>query len=137
VPTPNLNIILQAVIAIMNNQVSPTVQIGTFDFGNPTLPSGATGGTAFFFEPYFQCPIAGSNVLFPISPAYLIAVQNLSPTANLQIQHTPNGSVSNTAIYGPGGVFIAFDPKESGSGFTILTLTGIGGTVPAMVLVGS
>jgi hypothetical protein len=134
--TSNVQVILQAVIAVMNNLVSPAVQVITLDFGNPTLPSAGSGGTAVFYDPYFQALVGGSAVSLPGSPVYAIAVQNLSTTANLQVTHTPQGAAASTALYGPGGVCILFDPSEAGGGFSALTLTGVGGTVPAMVLVG-
>lgn len=135
-PTPNVQIILQSVIAVMNNLVSPAKQIITLDFGNPTLPNASTGGTAVFYDPYFQALAGGSVVSLPASPVFVIAVQNTSLTANLQVTHTPFGAAASTSLYGPGGVCILFDPSEAGGGFSALTLTGVGGTVPAIVLVG-
>lgn len=135
--TPNLQMILQGIFAVMNNQVSPAVQIITLDLGNPTLPSGATGGTSFFFDPCFQALAGGSVVTLPASPVFAIVVQNLSPTANLQVTHTPAGGAASSVTYGPGGVCILFDPSEAGTGFSDLSLMGVGGTVSAALLVGA
>jgi hypothetical protein len=135
-PTPNIQIILQSVIAVMNNLVSPQTQIITLDLGNPTLGNNVIGGTAVFYDPYFQALAGGSAVSLPAAKVFAIVVQNTSLTANLQVTHTPFGAASSTALYGPGGVCILFDPSEAGGGFSALTLTGVGGTVSAIVLVG-
>jgi hypothetical protein len=135
-PTPNLQIILQSVIAVMNNLVSPATQVITLDFGNPTLPNAGVGGTTVFYDPYFSCLSGGSAVNLPAAKVFCIAIQNLSTTVNLQVTHTPFGGAASSVSYGPGGVCILFDPSEAGTGFSALTLTGAGSTVPAMVLAG-
>jgi hypothetical protein len=129
-PTPNVNLILQAVLAATNNLLSPAPQIATFNLGNPTL-----GATQFFYEPYFQALVGGSAVSLPATKIFAIIVQNLSPTAVLSVTHTPFGAAASTSTLGPNGVCIFFDPLETGGGFSALTLTGVGGTVPAAVLV--
>lgn len=134
-PTPNIQVILQTAVAVMNNLVSPQVQVVNLDLGNPTLPNAGVGGTAVFYDPYFQAPIAGANVALPAAKVSCIIVQNLSLTANLNVEVTPFGGVAQFVIYGPGGVCILFDPSEAGTGFSGLTLLGVGGIVPAMVLV--
>jgi hypothetical protein len=137
--SPNINLILQATLAVLNVQVSPSVQMAVMDFSNPTLPSGAavaTGGLQFSYDAFFQALNTGSSFPLPASKVFAILVQNLSPTAVLQVAHTPFGGSASTSSYGPGGVFVVFDPTETGVGFSALTLTGVGGTVPCQVLVG-
>jgi hypothetical protein len=135
VPTPNIQVILQTAVAVMNNLVSPQVQVVNLDLGNPTLPSAGVGGTSVFYDPYFQAPIAGATVALPATKVFCIIVQNLSLTAQLTVEVTPFGGVAQFVNYGPGGVCILFDPSEAGTGFSGLTLLGVGGIVPAMVLV--
>jgi hypothetical protein len=135
VPTPNIQVILQTAVAVMNNLVSPQVQVVNLDLGNPTLPNAGVGGTAVFYDPYFQAIVAGSTVAMPAAKVFGIFVQNLSSTASLTVEVTPFGGVAQFVNYGPGGVCILFDPSEAGTGFSGLTLLGVGGTVPAMVLV--
>lgn len=131
-PTPNMQLVFQAVLSLTNNLVSPAPQISGFDFANPTL-----GATTVFFDPYFQALSSGSPVPFPTNNVFAIFVQNLSTTANLNVTITPFGGSPSVSTYGPAGVFICFDPAEVGTGFGVLTLQGVGGTVPAMVLVGA
>jgi len=129
--TPNINCILQAVLAIQNNLISPPPQITTVDLGNPTL-----NGTQFFYEQYIQATVGGTGQGMP-GPggiAYLVIVQNLSPTADMNVQFTPVGGVQTTIKTGPNGAFIYCDPSEHG-GINQLNLLGIGGTVPALILV--
>lgn len=129
--TPNINCILQAVLAVQNNLISPTPQIVTIDLGNPTL-----NGTVFFYEQYIQATTTGvgQGMPGPGGIAYLAVVQNLSTTSNLTITVIPNGGVQNILTLGPGGVWIYCDPKEVG-GISGLTLTGVGATVPALIMV--
>lgn len=135
-PTPNIQIILQAIAAVTNNLLSNAPQIITFDFNSPTLPSGAGLGTGVYYEPYFQAASIGSAVSLPAASVFAILVQNLSLTANLTITYTPTGGAAASVTLGPSGMFILFDPSETGTGFSALTLTGVGGTVSAAVLVG-
>jgi hypothetical protein len=123
---------LQAVLNVSNLNVTPPPSINTWDFRNPTLQ-----GTVSLFEPFFQATVGGVAVTLPASPAHLILIQNLSTSAVLSVTVTPNGQAASTSTYGPNGVCILFDPAGSGGGFTALTLTGIAGTVPAMVFVGN
>ena len=129
--TPNINCILQTVLAIQNNQLSPAPQITTVDLGNPTL-----NGTQFFYEQYIQATVGGTGQGMP-GPggiAYLVIVQNLSPTASMNVQFTPVGGVQTIIKTGPGGVFIYCDPQEQG-GINQISIFGLGGTVPALMLV--
>jgi len=126
----NINLILQAVLAMTDNLQSPSPQIGSFDLGNPTMLA-----TQFFYEPYFQALVGGSAVALPATTVFAIFILNKSTSAILSVTHTPTGGAASTATYGPGGTCILFDPPETGGGFMALTLTGVGGTVPAAVLV--
>ena len=129
-PTPNLNVILQGIIAVQNNLAPNSPQITTLDLQNPTF-----GGTAVFFDPYFQATIGLAPVTLPASRVFGIVVQNLSTTNPLQVIYTPYLLPQVSTTFGPGGVFISFDPAETGTGYTSLILSGISVTVPAMVLV--
>jgi len=130
--TPNIEVILQGILTATNNQLSPPPYIANFDFQNPTL-----GATSIIYDPFFQALVGGSAVSLPAAKVFLIVVQNLSTTANLSVTHTPFGGSASTAVYGPGGVCVLFDPTEEGGGFSALTLTGVGGTVPAFVMAGA
>lgn len=135
-PTPNVNLILQAVVALQNNLISPAPQIAKMDFGNPTMGgTNSVGGTQFFYEPYFQALVGGVAVTLPAAKIFAIFVQNLSPTGVLQVTFTPFGGAPCPVNYGPNGLCILFDPLETGTGFSGLTLAGVGGTIPASVLV--
>ena len=100
-PTPNLIVTLQAILSATNNLVSPPPYIANWDFGNPTL-----GATTFYQDPYFQALVGGSSVPLPLlgGKVFLIAVQNLSPSAILQVTHTPFGAAASTCSVGPNGV---------------------------------
>lgn len=129
--TPNINCILQAVLAVQNNLVSPPPQITTIDLGNPTF-----NGTVAFYEQYVQVPTTGFTQAIPAPSliAYAAVVQNLSPTSNLTISVAPVGGIANTATLGPQGLWIYFDPAKAG-GITGLLLAGVGSTVPALIWV--
>lgn len=120
---------------VTDQQSANFPQIATFNFQNPTLPSGATGGTVAYWEPYFQAiAITGAAVPMPAQIVYGLFIKNLSLTANVNLTYTPAASVPTTIFLGPGGIFIYFDPSEAGTGITAATLTGVGGTVPLSVL---
>jgi hypothetical protein len=130
---PNLQVIMQSIVAVTNALVTNAPQIQTLDFQNPTM-----NGTTVFFDPYLQATTSGTVVTLPLLPSgkvYGLFVQNLSATNNLQIIYTPFGLGIASFQVGPNGVFVIFDPSESGSGFSNLTVQGIGGAVSAMVLV--
>ena len=129
--TPNINCILQAVLAVQNNLLSPPPQISTIDLGNPTF-----NGTVAFYEQYVQVPTTGYTQAMPgpSAIAYAAVVQNLSPTGNLTISVGPVGGIVNTATLGPQGLWIYFDPAKVG-GITGLLLAGVGSTVPALIWV--
>lgn len=132
--TPNINCILQAIAVVTNQNLPNFPLIANFDFQNPTLPSAGTGGTAAFWEPYFQAPAGGAGVTLPAAVIFGVFVQNLSTTANLIVGYTPNGGSASLITLGPNGVFIYFDPSEAGSGIANVNLTGVGSTVSASVL---
>jgi hypothetical protein len=122
--------VLQGVLNVTNNLQSPSPYIINFPFGNPTL-----NATSVFFDPFFQALNTGSTITLPANPSYAICVLNLSTTANLSVQFTPVGNPATIVQVGPGGIVIpVFDPNKAGPGVSSLLLTGIGGTVPAMVL---
>jgi hypothetical protein len=130
--TPNINCILQAVVAATNNLLSPQPQIVNFDFGNPTL-----GAKLLEFIPYFMAfTTPGTAVALPIVPSFVLMVQNLSATANIQVAVTPGGSGQAVFPIGPQGLFIYMDPTETTAGITAATIIGVGGSVPTMLLVG-
>jgi hypothetical protein len=135
--SPNINVIFQAIAVVTNQQVSNAPQVATFDFANPTLPIGSTGGTAFVYNPQVQALTSpGTTVTLPAT-VYAIFVQNLSTSTGIvQVVVTPNGQFATSPMpIGPNGVFVLFDPGETAGGFTALKLTAITGTVPCAVLV--
>ena len=132
--TPNINCILQAIVVVTDQKASNFPQIASFDFQNPSLPSGANGGTVVYWEPYFQASTIGSSVPLPAQITYGLFIRNLSLTANVNLTYTPAASVPTTIFLGPGGVFVYFDPSEAGTGITAITLTGVGGIVSLSIL---
>jgi len=134
--TPNISVIFQAIAVVTNQLVANAPQIINFDFANPTLPSGATGGIAAYYEPYFQAGVGGSVVNLPATKIFGLFVQNISTsTGILTVAYTPFGGASTSINIGPSGTVIVFDPSESGTGISAVTLTGISSTQPAAVLV--
>ena len=132
--TPNINAILQMVLNLANNQVSPAAFIANYDFSDPTL-----GCTATLYEPFLQAVNTGLGtvVQLPVATCYAVVVQNLSQTgASMQVNWTPSGTPGTACLLGPGGVFAYIDPTKMGSGITALSIEGVGGTVPAFVFVG-
>lgn len=127
--TPNIQVILQGILVATNNLVSPAPYIANFDFQNPTL-----NATSMFYDPFFQSLAGGSAVSLPAGKVFLVAVQNLSTTVNLTVTVTPFGGAASPIILGPAGVYVYFDPTETGQGISALTLTGAGSTVPAFVM---
>ena len=122
---------LQAVLTISNNLMSPPPYIGNFDFGNPTLNANS------FFSDVFLAITGGVSIALPGSPVFCVIVQNISTSGQvLQVAVTPTGGSAQTYSYGPSGMFVHIDPNETGAGITALTLTGVGGTVPAFVSLG-
>lgn len=130
--TPNVNIIFQGLVALVNNLIQNAPQLGVFDFNNPTL-----GATSYFHDPFFQAPTSLTAIPIPASKVYCIMVQNVSVSTNLTVVYVPFGGSATTCILGPGGVLVLFDPTEqSAGGFTALSLAGVGSTCSAAVLVG-
>lgn len=130
--TPNIQAILQGILIATDNTQSPAPYVANLDFQNPTL-----NATTYYLDAFFQALSTGSNVPLGIGGGALtfcIIVINRSVTANLQITVTPTGGAAAiVGTIGPGGVCVLFDPPESGLGWTALTLTGVGVTVPATV----
>jgi hypothetical protein len=130
--TPNIQAILQGILTATDNTQSPAPYVTNFDFQNPTL-----NATNSFFDAFFQALTTGSAVPLGAGAgalAFAIIVINRSATNNLQITVTPTGGVAAiVGTIGPGGPFVAFDPTENGLGWSALTLTGLGATVPATV----
>jgi hypothetical protein len=132
VATPNIQAILQGILTATDNTQSPAPYIVNLDFQNPTL-----NATTYFFDAFFQALVGGSSVPLSVSAgalSFCIIVINRSLTNALQISVTPTGGAAAIiGTIGPGGVCVLFDPPETGLGWTALTLTGIGATVPATV----
>jgi hypothetical protein len=130
---PNIQAILQGILTATDSTQSPAPFIVNLDFQNPTL-----NATTDYYDGFFQALTTGSIVPLGVGGgalSFCIIVINRSTTPNnLQIELTPTGGASALAgTIGPGGVFVAFDPTESGLGWTALKLTGLGATVPATV----
>jgi hypothetical protein len=133
VATPNLQLIFQGILAIINNQLTNAPQIAELNLGNPSM-----GATVINFEPFLSITTSPLTVPLPVSPVKCVIVQNLSATAAiLQVGITPTGGSVNTCTIGPGGFIALFDPTETGGGWTSVVLTAASGTVPALVLVGA
>ena len=130
-PTQNMQLILQGILAVTNNTIQNAPQISTFDFQNPTL-----GANSLFFDPFFQAPTTSASVPLPATVCYCAIIQNNSASTILGVVFTPVGFSSTEVRIGPGGICIpVFDPLETGDGINFLELIGIGGTAVASVLV--
>lgn len=127
--TPNVNVILQAILTATNNLVSPAPYIANFDFQNPTL-----NASGIFFDPFFQATGGGAAVPLPTGKVFLVAVQNLSSNLNLTVTVTPFGGAASPLTLGQNGVYIYFDTSGTGQGISAVTLTGNG---QAFVMVGA
>ena len=127
--TPNVVVILQSILTATNNLISPAPTIANFDFQNPTM-----NAAGIFFDPFFQATAGGAAVPLPASKIFLLAVQNLSANLNLTVTVTPFGGAASPVILGQNGIYIYFDPNETGQGISAVTLTGTG---TAFVMVGA
>ena len=123
---------LQGIVTLTNNQLSPAPYIANFDFQNPTL-----NATTVYFEPYFIAGTGGSAVPLPAAKIFGLIIQNIGGLGNLTVTITPFGGAASPITLAPGGVFIYFDPTENGQGISAVTLTGIGLPVSAFVLAGA
>jgi hypothetical protein len=132
VATPNIQAILQGILTRTDNTQSPAPYVVNLDFQNPTL-----NATTDYLDGFFQALTTGSNVPLGVGGgalAFCIIVINRSLTNNLQVTVTPTGGAAAiVGTFGAGGVCVLFDPPETGLGWTALTLTGIGATVPATI----
>lgn len=132
---PNLSIELQAILAVSNQLSQIPPYIVNFDFLNPT--QSATGS---FFDPFFQAANPGPTAVpLPAATVFSVLIQNLSQTGQVLIVNvTPTGGASQAYRLGQNGIWIYFDPLETGTGITALTLAGAAaGITPAMVFVGA
>lgn len=136
--TPNINCILQAVVAAQNNLITPTPQIVNYDFGSPTFAA-----NALFFEPYLQSGAAPITPTLPASTIFGLLVQNIGSSGNVQVTYNPTGFGSTNIILGPGSAnvpgdaLIYFAPsKNSSAGINFVQIQGpaVGSPVPIMLL---
>ena len=131
--TPNIIATLQGILTRTDNTQSPAPQIVALDFQNPTL-----NATTDYLDGFFQALSTGSNVPLGVGGGALtfciIVINRATVAANLQITVTPTGGAAAiVGTIGQGGVCVLFDSPETGLGWTALTLTGVGQTVPATV----
>lgn len=131
--TPNINVLLQAILTASDNTQFPSPYVSNIDLQNPSMSS-----AQYFSDAFFPAVTGGSSVPLGTGmtgPAYCIVVINRSATLYVQISLQPNGgSLEIMGQIGPQGVFVIFDPAQNaGAGYNALTLTGIGGTVPCTV----
>jgi hypothetical protein len=131
----NIIATFQGILTAIDNTQSPAPYIVNLDLQNPTLT-----GLKVYYDGFFQVP-NGSPINVPIGgggggvDAFLLLIVNRSTTNNLQINVTPTGGSSQeVGTFGPGGICVLMDPTESGVGWSVLTLTGLGAVVPVTVV---
>ena len=76
-PTQNMQLILQGILAVTNNTIQNAPQISTFDFQNPTL-----GANSLFFDPFFQAPTTSASVPLPATVCYCAIIGNVNDPKN-------------------------------------------------------
>lgn len=127
--TPNLNVLLTASIATYDNQVANTPLLSNVNPGS--LPFGAA---ASFRDDYLQALVGATVVPLPAPTSYLVWVRNRATSGVVGVTVTFLVIGPQQCFLGPGDVYLWFDAAKS-SGFTALSLTGVGGTIPCEVYV--
>jgi hypothetical protein len=126
---PNLSIVTAAQINVTDTTLTPSQQVITRQWNNPTLAA-----TVAFYDAFFQC--TGLTVVpLPAATVWYVYVRNLDPAANLTVTFTPVGGASETLLLVPGGIFLYLNPSEGAGGITALSLTPSAGTTSADVVV--
>jgi hypothetical protein len=125
----NMNVILAAVLQVVDTKVSPSATIIQRSLNNPTLDAVVT-----FYDPFFQVTNVATTVPLPAATIWVCYVKNLDVAANITVTFTPTGGGAETCVLVPGGLFIYFQPTEGAGGITALTLTSSAATIPACVL---
>ena len=134
---PNLNSVLGLTIATINLAQNQTNI-------NISLQGVALASSQIFYDQYAPCPTTGLVVPIPGGTAFDVYVRNLSLTNVLNVTLTPSGGSAFTVTLNfaassstTGGIFMVWGTTNTGVGFTALTLTGVGATVPAEVYLAS
>ena len=128
---PNLSVVLSATVTVTDTTLSPSPTIISRSLNNPTLLP-----TATFYDAFFQATVGGVAVSLPAATSFFAYVKNLSAANNLTVAWTAVGAAgSSTMLLLPGGVFIYALQAETGGGFTAMTLTGVGATVPCDIVI--
>ena len=127
--TPNLNVLLTTVISTYDNLAPNTPLLSNINPGS--LPFGAV---ARFQDDYLQALVGATNVPLPAPTSYVVWVQNKASSGVVGVTVTFLTIGAQQCFLGPGDVYLWFDAAKS-SGFTALSLTGIGGTIPCQVYV--
>jgi hypothetical protein len=126
---PNLSIVTAAQINVTDTTLTPSQQIITRQWNNPTLAA-----TVAFYDAFFQC--TGLTVVpLPAATVWYVYVRNLDVAANLTVTFTPALGASETLLLVPGGIFLYLQPSEAAGGITALSLTPSAGTTSADVVV--
>lgn len=134
---PNLNSILGLTIATVNVAQNQTTI-------NASLQGITLASSQIYYDQYAPCPTTGLVVQIPNGTAYDVYVRNLSLTNVLNVTLTPTGGSAFTVALNfaassatTGGIFLVWGTTEASGGFTAMTLTGVGATVPAEVYLAS
>lgn len=126
--TPNLNVLLSATLATYDNTVANTPLLAKLSAGNPTF-----GATTDFYNEFFQASIAGSVLSLPATICYVAWIRNRSTvSAPIQLNVSLAPAVGVVLELGAGDIFVYIAPSKV-SGFTGVTLTGVGGICPVEV----
>jgi len=131
--SPVASVLLQGILIATDNTQSPAPYIVNLDFQNPTLNT-----QTYTYDAFFQALTSPSAVTIPTPSFILVVLNRPTNTNNLQIIVQPTGGTPvNIGQIGPGGVCVLMDTAESGIGWNVLTLTGLGGTVVCSVFAAS
>ncbi len=127
-----LNIVFTMELAVANTTIS-TTPLNDVP-GNLTLAA-----TTVYWNPAFQAAITATTVPLPPTTTggvCVVYVKNLDPTNNLTVTYTFAGGSPTNVILIPSGVFLIFQPTETGEGISALSLTATSATINAEVLLG-
>jgi hypothetical protein len=135
---PNLNSVLGLSITTVNvNQNQSTI--------NVSLQGIVLASSQIFYDQFVPCPTTGFVVpSIPGGSAFDVYVRNLSLTNVLNVTLTPTGGSAFTVALNfatssstTGGIFMVWGTTQAVGGFSALTLTGVGATVPAELYLAS
>lgn len=127
-----LNVVLTMDLAVANTTLSTT------PINDAPAPL-TLAATTVYYNPAFQAGTSPTTVPLPptatggVCVAY---VKNLDPTNNLTVTYTWGAGSPTSIVLIPSGVFMIFQPTETGQGISALSLTATAATINAEVFLG-